>query len=100
MATADTPWSDAFEAIYHTVASEYALPQGKNRLHKFKEKMIELWSAMQGEVSLIWDLVVVWVAFVSLCHATSLFSTSRALEPRAYRDTYHVFFRCIDIIIK
>ncbi|KAL7576264.1 hypothetical protein ACA910_018092 [Epithemia clementina (nom. ined.)] len=52
MATADTPWADAFEAIYQTVASDYALPQGKNRLHKFKEKMIELWSAMQGEVTL------------------------------------------------
>ena len=52
MATQDTPWADAFETIYQTVASAYALPQGKNRLHKFKEKMVELWCAMQGEVRL------------------------------------------------
>lgn len=51
-ATAETPWSDAFETIYKTVASDYALPQGKNRLHKFKEKMVELWGAMQSEVTL------------------------------------------------
>ena len=58
MATADTPWADAFEAIYQTVASDYALPQGKNRLHKFKEKMVELWSAMQGEVRFLRSIVV------------------------------------------
>jgi len=52
MATNDTPWSEAFDTLYSTVATEYALPQGKNRLHKFKEKMVELWSAMQGEVTL------------------------------------------------
>ena len=49
-AAENTPWHRAFTELYETVATEHALPQGKNRLHKFKEKMVELWNAMDSEV--------------------------------------------------
>jgi hypothetical protein len=52
MATADTPWNTAFDVIYGTVAREFSMPVGKNRLHKFKTKMIELWIAMEREAKL------------------------------------------------
>lgn len=40
----------AFNGIYETVATEYQVPTGKNRHHKFKDKIVELWNAMEQEV--------------------------------------------------
>jgi hypothetical protein len=51
-ATTDTPWLNAFDDIYGTTAREFSVPVGKNRLHKFKTKMIELWTAMESAVKL------------------------------------------------
>jgi hypothetical protein len=50
--TSDTPWLNAFDVIYGTIAREFSVPVGKNRLHKFKTKMVELWTAMDREVKL------------------------------------------------
>ncbi|GKY99708.1 hypothetical protein MPSEU_000924800 [Mayamaea pseudoterrestris] len=49
-ATVNNSWNDAFQQVYATVASDCHLPQGKNRHHKFKEKIVELWAAMERDV--------------------------------------------------
>jgi hypothetical protein len=40
----------AFDASYNTVLSEFSLPSGKNRYHKFRDKIVEIWKAMQDRV--------------------------------------------------
>jgi len=40
----------AFETVYGSVATDCHLPQGKNRHHKFKDKVVEVWHAMEGEM--------------------------------------------------
>ena len=46
------PWQQAFDRIYNSsIANDISLPAGKNRLHKFKEKIVELWNAMELAVN-------------------------------------------------
>jgi len=40
-------WYKAFDVIYSDVASDCSVPTGKNRYHKFKDKIVELWLAME-----------------------------------------------------
>lgn len=40
----------AFDMVYATVATDCHLPLGKNRHHKFKDKIVELWNAIEQEV--------------------------------------------------
>lgn len=49
-AASENPWARAFKEFYDSVASEYSRPSGKNRIHKFKAKMVELWKAMEMEL--------------------------------------------------
>jgi hypothetical protein len=44
---ASNPWYKAFHSIYGGVASDCSVPTGKNRYHKFKDKIVELWVAME-----------------------------------------------------
>ena len=37
----------AFADIYAGVARDYSVPQGKNRYHKFKDKVVEVWQALE-----------------------------------------------------
>ena len=46
---ATNPWFKAFELVYDGVASDCSVPTGKNRFHKFKDKIVELWTAMEHE---------------------------------------------------
>ncbi|CAJ1954731.1 unnamed protein product [Cylindrotheca closterium] len=46
---ATNPWFKAFELVYDGVASDCSVPTGKNRFHKFKDKIVELWNAMEQE---------------------------------------------------
>jgi hypothetical protein len=50
VATLNNQWMQAFENVYASVATDCHLPQGKNRHHKFKDKIVELWNAMEQEV--------------------------------------------------
>ena len=43
---ASNPWYKSFHSIYGGVASDCSVPTGKNRYHKFKDKIVELWVAM------------------------------------------------------
>jgi hypothetical protein len=40
-------WQAAFDASFNTVLSEFSIPSGKNRYHKFRDKIVEIWKAMQ-----------------------------------------------------
>ena len=44
---ASNPWYKSFHSIYGGVASDCSVPTGKNRYHKFKDKIVELWQAME-----------------------------------------------------
>lgn len=46
---ATNPWYKAFDLVYSGVAADCSVPTGKNRFHKFKDKIIELWTAMETE---------------------------------------------------
>ena len=35
--------------IYGGIASEYSIPTGKNRYHKFKDKIVEVWVALETQ---------------------------------------------------
>jgi hypothetical protein len=50
VATLTNSWSAAFHNVYSTVASDCHMPQGKNRHHKFKDKIVELWTTMERDV--------------------------------------------------
>jgi len=43
----DNAWVVAFADIYAGVARDYSVPQGKNRYHKFKDKIVEVWQALE-----------------------------------------------------
>ena len=43
---ASNPWYKSFHSIYGGVASDCSVPTGKNRYHKFKDKIVELWVAI------------------------------------------------------
>lgn len=40
-------WFKAFDLIYNGVARDCSVPHGKNRYHKFKDKIVELWQAVE-----------------------------------------------------
>ena len=46
---ANNAWYKAFDLIYGGVAREYSIPTGKNRYHKFKDKILEVWVALEGQ---------------------------------------------------
>jgi hypothetical protein len=48
---ASNPWYKAFHAVYGGVASDCSVPTGKNRYHKFKDKIVEIWAAMENTAS-------------------------------------------------
>ena len=43
------PWYKAFDLVYGGVAADCSIPTGKNRYHKFKDKIVELWIAMEQQ---------------------------------------------------
>jgi hypothetical protein len=49
-ASTSNGWTTAFHNVYATVALDCHHPVGKNRHHKFKDKMVEIWTAMEAEV--------------------------------------------------
>jgi len=46
---ASNPWYKAFDLVYGGVASDCSIPTGKNRFHKFKDKIVEIWMAMEEQ---------------------------------------------------
>jgi hypothetical protein len=46
-ATTTNAWRVAFDATYNTVLSDFSIPSGKNRYHKFRDKIVEIWKAME-----------------------------------------------------
>ena len=46
---ANNAWYKAFDLIYGGVAREYSIPTGKNRYHKFKDKILEVWQALEQQ---------------------------------------------------
>ncbi|KAL3921411.1 MAG: hypothetical protein SGILL_002761 [Bacillariaceae sp.] len=38
-----------FDLVYGGVASDYSIPTGKNRYHKFKDKIVEVWCALEQD---------------------------------------------------
>lgn len=46
---ANNSWYKAFDLIYGGVAREYSIPTGKNRYHKFKDKILEVWVALESQ---------------------------------------------------
>ena len=46
---ANNAWYKAFDLIYGGVAREYSIPTGKNRYHKFKDKILEVWVALESQ---------------------------------------------------
>ena len=47
---ANNAWYKAFDLIYGgDGASEYSIPTGKNRYHKFKDKILEVWVALENQ---------------------------------------------------
>lgn len=42
------PWYKAFHVIYNGIARDCSIPHGKNRYHKFKDKIVELWQAIES----------------------------------------------------
>jgi hypothetical protein len=46
---ASNAWYKAFDLIYGNVASDYSIPTGKNRYHKFKDKIVEVWCALEQD---------------------------------------------------
>ena len=45
--TTTNEWRVAFDASYNTVLSDFSIPSGKNRYHKFRDKIVEIWKAME-----------------------------------------------------
>ena len=43
------PWFKGFDLVYGGVATDCSVPTGKNRYHKFKDKIVELWVAMETQ---------------------------------------------------
>lgn len=41
-------WYKAFDQVYTGVARDCSVPHGKNRYHKFKDKIIEMWQALEN----------------------------------------------------
>ena len=41
-------WYKAFHAVYAGVGRDCSQPAGKNRYHKFKDKIVELWTAIEA----------------------------------------------------
>lgn len=41
-------WYKAFDLVYGGVASDYSVPTGKNRYAKFKDKIVEVWTALEA----------------------------------------------------
>ena len=48
---ASNAWYKAFHNIYGGIAADCTIPTGKNRYHKFKDKIVEIWLALEGEES-------------------------------------------------
>jgi hypothetical protein len=48
---ASSPWEVAFQATYSGVAADCCRPQGKNRVHKFRNKAVEVWEYMENMVN-------------------------------------------------
>jgi hypothetical protein len=46
---ANNAWYKAFDLVYGNVASDYSIPTGKNRYHKFKDKIVEVWCALEQD---------------------------------------------------
>jgi hypothetical protein len=46
-ATTTNAWRVAFDATYSTVLSDFSIPSGKNRYHKYRDKIVEIWKAME-----------------------------------------------------
>jgi hypothetical protein len=46
---ASNAWFKAFDLVYGGVAADCSIPTGKNRYHKFKDKIVELWTAMEQQ---------------------------------------------------
>jgi hypothetical protein len=46
---ASNPWYRAFDLVYGGIAAECSIPTGKNRYHKFKDKIVELWTALETQ---------------------------------------------------
>jgi hypothetical protein len=46
---ASNAWYKAFDLVYGGVASDYSIPTGKNRYHKFKDKIVEVWCALEQD---------------------------------------------------
>jgi hypothetical protein len=46
-ATTTNEWRVAFDAVYGSVLSDFSIPSGKNRYHKFRDKIVEIWKAME-----------------------------------------------------
>lgn len=41
------PWNRVFHKVYDEIATDCSIPFGKNRYHKFKDKIIDLWVQIQ-----------------------------------------------------
>jgi hypothetical protein len=54
-ATTTNEWRVAFDASYNTVLSDFSIPSGKNRYHKFRDKIVEIWKAMQENTEIVSD---------------------------------------------
>jgi hypothetical protein len=54
-ATTTNEWRVAFDASYDTVLSDFSIPSGKNRYHKFRDKIVEIWKAMQENTEIVAD---------------------------------------------
>lgn len=54
-ATTTNEWQVAFDASYNTVLSDFSLPSGKNRYHKFRDKVVEIWKAMEDNAEISFD---------------------------------------------
>mmetsp|Transcript_9600 Transcript_9600/g.17500 ORF Transcript_9600/g.17500 Transcript_9600/m.17500 type:complete len:339 (+) Transcript_9600:111-1127(+) len=46
---ANNAWYKAFDLVYSGIASDYSIPTGKNRYHKFKDKIVEVWCALEQD---------------------------------------------------
>jgi hypothetical protein len=54
-ATTTNEWRAAFDDSYNTVLSDFSVPSGKNRYHKFRDKIVEIWKAMEENTEFIAD---------------------------------------------
>jgi hypothetical protein len=54
-ATTTNEWRVAFDASYNTILSDFSVPSGKNRYHKFRDKIVEIWKAMEENTEVVAD---------------------------------------------